>query len=238
MLLAYVSAGILGILSGLTISALEAKWLQKKKPGSSSGRTKAVILALILGAFFPLILFLYGGNTPTVDTLIQVIAYALLACILCAVMATDLDTMTIPNPLVIAGIVLWLATAWFIESSGSHYGIGAPFVAWVGTGSGAAALDGIAAAILYGGGILVFSAVYEQVSKKPSLGGGDIKLLFAVNLFLGLYAGLLTIFLACVIGLIFAPIWRKATKNTAPTFPFGPSIACATLLSLVLVALV
>lgn len=238
MQLVYELTGVLGILSGLMVGLFEAKWFRKKEPASSGGARKAIVFALILGIFFPLILFLYGGSGLTINTVVQASAYALLACLLCAAIATDLDTMTIPNSLVIAGIVLWFVTVWFVEPSGSLYGIGAPFAPWVGKGFGAALLDGLAAAVLYGGGILVFSAVYEQVSKKPSLGGGDIKLLFMASLFLGLCAGLLTIFLACIIGLVFAPIWRKATKSTSLTFPFGPSIAAATLLSLVLVTLI
>lgn len=198
-------------------------------------RARPFVFAILLGFFFPAILFLYAGEELTLTLAIQVFSYAALGCILCAVIATDLDTMTIPNPLIVAGIILWLTTVWFI--SPDDYGVGVPFIAWVGSGFVAVLLDGLIAALIYGGGILVFSLVYEQVSKKPSLGGGDIKLLFMVSLFLGVYASVLMLFLACVLGLLFAPIWRTMTKRTSLTFPFGPSIALASMVSLILIPL-
>lgn len=192
---------------------------------------KTCSLAAILAVFFPLIVFFYGEDGQSTNAVARVFAYLALGSILCVAIATDLDTMTIPNTLVGAAFIVWLSSVWFMQPL--EYGVGNAFDAWIEGGFSAVAADGLAAAFLIGGGILVFSAVYEQVSGKQSLGGGDIKLLCAVTLFLGIYASLLTIFLACLFGLLFAPLWRAVTRQSSPTFPFAPSIACATLVILV-----
>ena len=53
------------------------------------------------------------------------------------------------------------------------------------------------------------------------MGGGDIKLFFMTGLFLGPLKGLLSLMIACVIGLVFAAF----AKNRK--IPFGPSISLA-----------
>ena len=53
------------------------------------------------------------------------------------------------------------------------------------------ALDGIVGAAVVAGGVLVLSVAFDKVTKRRSLGGGDVKLLFMVGLFLrvgGFYA--------------------------------------------------
>lgn len=93
------------------------------------------------------------------------------------------------------------------------------------------------------------------------MGGGDIKLLFMVSLFLGLAGAVFNVIIACLCGLVFSLGWalcikrsshikdeqieealeqtQLSTKKTitsfkTQTFPFGPAISVATIASLFL----
>lgn len=89
---------------------------------------------------------------------------------------------------------------------------------------GRTALQSLIGGIVIGGGMLLISLVFDKVSGKESLGGGDVKLFFIAGLFLGAANGLLCIILSCIIGLIFAGVFRKQR------IPFGPSISLAVFL--------
>ena len=60
---------------------------------------------------------------------------------------------------------------------------------------------------------------------RDTMGGGDIKLMAVVGLYLGPIGALFALVLACVIGLLFHALRRG---EEARPFPFGPSIAVAT----------
>ena len=58
------------------------------------------------------------------------------------------------------------------------------------------------------------------------MGGGDIKLLFMVSLYLGIYQGLFMLIMSCLIGLLVVVITKR------DKIPFGPAIAAGTYLGL------
>lgn len=70
--------------------------------------------------------------------------------------------------------------------------------------------------------LLAFVLLAEKLWKKEAMGGGDIKLLLALALYLRWPELLLTLLLGCVLGIIAAVLG----KNRGP-FPFGPSLAAA-----------
>lgn len=190
---------------------------------------------LVLGLAFALLLLRYGLS-------VHALAYCALACVLLGLSLVDLDTMTIPNGFVLAGVVIWLlqvAAAGTLELTGSA-GM-ADFL-----GQSAAALqaslfpnlehaaalaaNGLVGGLVMGGGMLVLSLAFDAVVKQQSLGGGDIKLLFATGLFLGLPLSLFNLILACVMGLVFAFVRRL--RGIEGAFPFGPAISAATVITL------
>jgi len=61
----------------------------------------------------------------------------------------------------------------------------------------------------------------DKVLKKESLGGGDVKLLFMVSLYMSPIAALINLVLACVVGLLFVVALKREK------IPFGPSISLA-----------
>jgi leader peptidase (prepilin peptidase)/N-methyltransferase len=66
----------------------------------------------------------------------------------------------------------------------------------------------------------------DKILKRDSLGGGDIKLLFVIGLYLGLGTGLFNLILSCLTGLVFVFILKR------DRIPFGPAISLATAFSL------
>lgn len=201
-----------------------------------------VIVEIIMAASFVVLLAVHGFGVAT-------LVYMVLACLLMGVALVDLDTFTIPNGFIVAGVVLWLASVWFMRVPPADiFGIGSLFASLVGRGWPAVALDGIAGAVVVGGGILVFSMVFDAIVKRSSLGGGDVKLLFMTGLFLGLAGSLFNVLLACVLGLALAFV-RGVSPSVTPSeavaedeepesfrtkaIPFGPAIAAATMLALV-----
>lgn len=74
--------------------------------------------------------------------------------------------------------------------------------------------------------LLAFVLLAEKVMKKEAMGGGDVKLLLALALYLSWPELLLTLLLGCVLGILAA----VAGRNRGP-FPFGPSLAAAAVLA-------
>lgn len=82
--------------------------------------------------------------------------------------------------------------------------------------------------LVLGGSILILSIIMDKVLKKETMGGGDIKLLALIGLFLSEYPkcipeGLLLLLIASVVGIIMGSIMTKA--KTDAVFPFGPALA-------------
>lgn len=70
--------------------------------------------------------------------------------------------------------------------------------------------------------LLIIVLITEKVLKREAMGGGDIKLLFAIGCYFTWDVNLFGIFAACLVGILFAAI---AKKRKGEAFPFGPSIA-------------
>ena len=70
----------------------------------------------------------------------------------------------------------------------------------------------------------------DKVLGKDTMGGGDIKLLALLGMFLSFPQCLLMVLAACVIGIVMASILMKVDSETP--FPFGPAIAIAAWITL------
>lgn len=75
--------------------------------------------------------------------------------------------------------------------------------------------------------LLALSLVMDWLLDKETMGGGDIKLLFVLGLYLSWMEMLLLLVCACVLALL----WALATRKTSGgEIPFGPFLAAAWLL--------
>ena len=134
--------------------------------------------------------------------------YTFLCCLFCLSLV-DLENYTIPDGCLLISAVVWVAAIPFIPMGWKQ------------------ALLHLAAAVAFGGGLLLLSLLMDKVLKRDSLGGGDIKLYFVVGLYLGFAATLFSLLLACVLGLLFAFLRKRSGKGLREQIPFGPSIAAA-----------
>lgn len=187
-----------------------------------------IIVEVIMAIVFVLILMFYGLS-------IQALAYMALATILCGVLLVDYESMTIPNGFIIAGIIVWLASVWFIRVPTDQFFVGSLFAGSLGYGFLAVLVDGLIAAFVIGIALLVLSLIFDKITGRNSLGGGDVKLFFMVGLFLGLFGSFFNLLLSCILGLLFSlvrSLFKEKTKSKA--FPFGPAIAVSTVVTLLL----
>ncbi len=199
----------------------------------------------------------------TVCTVISLAACVAFIGIVVSAAIIDLRTLRIPNGLMIAACVVWLAEhAALLALSGAFAaaatvfgGAGFSAKSLLGVLGGIAAFSSgfgshaptigsaLAGALLLGGGTLLLSVVYEAVAHKPSIGGGDIKLLFVAGLYLGWWRGLFCVIIACMAFLVLSAVlprigWRPedgwVREENPYGFPFAPAIALGALVALVL----
>ena len=129
----------------------------------------------------------------------------LFLCCLFLLTLTDLEDMIIPDGCHIAAAAAWAAAMPFTGAGWTY------------------AAEGIAAALVYGGGVLLLSLLMDKMTGRDTLGGGDIKLLAVTGLYLGLIGTLFALIIACAAGLLFQAAVRRGGRGKA--FPFGPWIA-------------
>ena len=137
--------------------------------------------------------------------------YVFLGCLFLLTL-TDLEAMLIPDGCHIAAALAWLAALPFL-----HMGRGAILAA-------------LLSAVGFGGGLLLISMAMDKLLGRDTLGGGDIKLLAVVGLYLGPIASLFALVLACILGLAIHALTSR--EGAGHAFPFGPSIALASALML------
>lgn len=195
----------------------------------------------------------------TYVSVVTLAAYGLVLLVLGAIAVVDLRERRVPNLLSGALAALWLLWRVVLGFAGQHMGLGfrAEFAAPAPTIvvppglniEGASLAEGIIGAVILGGGLLVLTAVYEAVTHRESFGGGDIKLMAALGLFLGAERGLICLLAACVLSLLYALIARTARSVIArrrggtseeegegllrTTLPFAPFIALGALIAFV-----
>lgn len=178
-------------------------------------------------------------------------SFALFLVLLAWASAIDLRERRIPNKLVAAMAVLWLAVRVLLAAMAAaccaaDFGSGAQIgdAAMVASATmmrmipfGLTLGDGLVGALVLGGGSLAASIAFEHLAKRPSMGGGDVKLLAAVGLFLGWERGLWCLFAACLVVLVMqmASRFREGGKGIASqTFPFAPAILAGVVIASIL----
>ena len=134
----------------------------------------------------------------------------------------DLDTMRLPNSLVltlaISGVLLVIVS----QLTGVVLAPLTPMGDTQLTGPAATALFGV----LLGGGLsLGVALVYERVRGRNGFGMGDVKLLAAMGLYLGPYV-LMALFVGSLAGAAYGIVAaRGSVEGLSTKFPFGPFLA-------------
>lgn len=178
-------------------------------------------------------------------------SFALFLVLLAWASAIDLRERRIPNKLVAAMVVLWLAVRVLLAAmAAACCAAGFGVDAQIGNAASAASVatirvspfglmlgDGLVGALVLGGGSLAVSIAFERLAQRSSMGGGDIKLLAVVGLFLGWERGLWCLFAACLVVLVMQAVSRvrEGGKGIASqTFPFAPAILVGVVIASIL----
>ena len=132
-------------------------------------------------------------------------------CILSLITYADIKERRIPNILLLLSIMVKLVGA-LLQDEAQLYGILGIF--------------GNALAVSLPLWLLV--ALMDRILGKKTMGGGDIKLVFVTGMYLGWEQNLLMLFIAGIIALSYVLV-RKEKE-----IPFGPAIAIATVLIMIL----
>ncbi|MEA1935900.1 MAG: prepilin peptidase [Thermodesulfobacteriota bacterium] len=129
-------------------------------------------------------------------------------CALIIITFIDLDHQIIPDVITLPGIPLFfLLTFFFMNVS---------------------FLDSILGVLIGGGGFYLIAVVYQLVTKREGMGGGDIKLIAMLGAFLGwkslLFILIVSSFLGAITGVSMMIIHGKDLKYAVP---FGPFLSIA-----------
>lgn len=144
------------------------------------------------------------------DISLEFLKYLIFTYCLFTLSITDLDDYIIPDSLLVIPAISWLILSPFTQ-------LGIKDI-----------VTHLLAGVLLGAIILAFVLLFDRLTNKESMGGGDIKLFALCGLYLGTINSLFMLFFACVIGLVFALITKYRNSNEEKHFPFGPAIAIAT----------
>lgn len=150
-------------------------------------------------------LLLKYGLTPS---LITPVIFA--SCLFCLSLV-DLDTQIIPDRFILIPI---LSRTVELLLTGGIRGL----------------ISGALPGFVIAGSVLVLSLIMDKVLKKDTMGGGDIKLLFVIGMFLPFGQCLLMVMLACITGIFMASLLMKVSPDTP--FPFGPALSLAAIVTL------
>ena len=158
------------------------------------------------GILFMLSYLVFG---LTLNCLLSILFISMLLIVI----ISDYQTMIIPDSVLIVFSILIMIIKYFI------YGINE---------LGMSILNGIGAFIF----MFLLKLLGDFIFKKESMGGGDIKLLGIFGLMFGFPMAIVSVFLASIIGLPISLITLK--KNTSHEIPFGPYLAVAAILIVLL----
>lgn len=144
---------------------------------------------------------------------------ALILCfvsILYIITLTDLQKRIIPNLCVIAAILIRIVYFLIIKEGNFR------MLLWILT-------EGFMVSVP----VFLLTFLMEAILKKEMFGGGDIKLLFVIGLYLSLAECLVMLLVACILGFIGGIIAiRKIGKRESVPIPFGPCLAAGSVTAL------
>ncbi len=160
----------------------------------------------LTGLLFVIVIYLFGFSWATP-------VYWLFTASLVAITFIDLDHQIIPDVISLPGIVIGFACSF-----------GIPWVSWT---------DSILGILIGGGSLFLVAFLYEILTKKEGMGGGDIKLLAMLGAFLGWQAVLPIVFISSFLGsLVGVPLMLLKKADGKLAIPFGPFLAAGALIFL------
>lgn len=176
----------------------------------SHSRTAIVVALAVLAALAFVVRF-----GPTLETL----QYVALTGLLAWASAVDLRSRTIPNPVILAAIALRAVCFAILAAQGSFDPRECLYFCASGVGVGVA--------------LALFGFVFERVTGREGMGGGDVKLYAISGLYLGIDGAAFVVLVSCALALLAALVTNGSQDGESGferTLPFGPAIAAAIVL--------
>ncbi len=162
-------------------------------------------LVELINGLLTLFLFLRFGPTLAFATLF------LFCSALVVITFIDLEHQIIPDEISLSGIVVGFVLSFFLDGH-----------SW---------LNSLLGILLGGGSLLLVAYLYQRLTGKDGMGGGDIKLLAMMGAFLGWKAVPFIIFASSLVGsLIGVTIMLLQKKDSKLAIPFGPYLAFGAIL--------
>lgn len=186
------------------IPVLSYLFLRGKCRGCGSHISLQYPFVELINGILTLLLFLRFGPTPVFAALF------IFCSALVVITFIDIEHQIIPDEISLSGIVIGFVLSFFMQPG------------WF------ASLIGI---LLGGGSLLLVAWLYQKLTGKDGMGGGDIKLLGMMGAFLGWQAIPFIIFASSMIGsVIGVSIMLLQKKDSKLAIPFGPYLAFAAVL--------
>lgn len=162
-------------------------------------------LVELLNGVLTLFLFLRFGPTFAFAVLF------LLCSALVVITFIDIEHQIIPDEISLSGIVVGFVLSFFLKGH-----------TW---------LNSLLGILLGGGSLLLVAYIYQRLTGKDGMGGGDIKLLAMMGAFLGWKSIPFIIFASSLVGsLVGITIMLLKKKDSKLAIPFGPYLAFAAVL--------
>ncbi|MCP3177415.1 prepilin peptidase [Desulfuromonas sp. KJ2020] len=169
-----------------------------------SGRYPAV--EALTGGLFVLVLWTFEFQAAT-------LVYWIFVSALVVITFIDLDHQIIPDVISLPGIPVGFVCSFFV-----------PWLSWT---------DSLLGILIGGGSLYLVAFLYELLTKKEGMGGGDIKLLAMIGAFLGWKAVFPVIFFSSLLGtLVGVPVMLAQKADSRLAIPFGPFLALGSLIYL------
>ena len=182
------------------IPILSYLWLRGRCRHCSAKISLRYPMVELLGGLLALGTYLKFGLT------VEALIYYAFCSILLVVTFIDLDHRIIPDFITLPGIPICFAAAFAL-----------PDVTYV------EALLGI---LIGGGSLLAVAWMYNLITKKEGMGGGDIKLLAMIGAIVGWQGVLFTIFVASLVGTLAGmAVMLQSRKGMKLAVPFGPFLS-------------
>ena len=162
-------------------------------------------LVELLNGILTLLLFLRFGPTLTFAALF------IFCSALVVITFIDIEHQIIPDEISLSGIVIGFIVSFFLKEQ-----------SW---------LNSLLGILLGGGSLLLVAYVYQWLTGKEGMGGGDIKLLAMMGAFLGWKSIPFIIFASSLVGsVVGVSMMLFQKKDSKLAIPFGPYLAFGALL--------
>jgi leader peptidase (prepilin peptidase) / N-methyltransferase len=157
------------------------------------------LVELLTGLFAVCICLRYGIS-------IQAFIYFTFTAALITITFIDIDHQIIPDVITLPGIPLALGAVWFLPAQ--------------------TYLDSIIGFFAGGGTLYIIAILYQWVTGRDGMGGGDIKLLALVGIVTGWKGVLFTLFLGSAVGsLAGVAVMLHSRTGLKAVVPFGPFLS-------------